>query len=159
MVYPSISFPLEYYYSYECKYAQLKILSTYTNSRKKLARVQNRILQFIATHHSISPSDLSKQFSFSKSKIEYGNAKKYIRKLVDLKLLERHHHQEPKNNLKNKAEVKYYYKLSIYGVYNLIKNNENLPDDTVYSNSSNSSYYQTYDKNYCSKAKYCQNLW
>lgn len=133
MIYPSISSPSDcYYYSFECKYEQLKLLSTYTNSRKKLARVQNRILQFVATHRNVSSSDLCKRFLYSKKPIEYGNAKKYMRKLVTLKLIERDH-QEPENNHKNKTEVKYYYKLSKYGVYNLITNNENLPDNTVKS--------------------------
>jgi hypothetical protein len=133
MIYPSgPSSSGCYYYTYECKYRQLKLLSTYTNSRKKLARVQNRILQFVATHCSVSSSDLSKQFLFSRKPIEYGNAKKYMRKLVALKLIERDH-QEHENNHKNNAEVKYYYKLSEYGVYNLITNNENLPDDTLKS--------------------------
>jgi len=134
MIYPS-SISLSSYYGHEHRYeelkkryGELKELSTFLNSRKKLTYQQNKILQFVATHCSISASDLSKQFPFSKKPIEYGNAKKDMRRLRDLNLLESNNTRiDDDNKHTNKKEMKNYYKMSKYGVYNLITNNKNLP--------------------------------
>ena len=128
------------YYFYECRYSELKELSTFTNSRKKLTYKQNKILHFVATHRSISPSDLSsKQFPYSKKRLEYGNAKKDMRKLYDLKLLEHDNERTADNNNKNKnrTQIRHPYKLSKYGICNLITNNEKLPFEIVKSLLSN----------------------
>jgi hypothetical protein len=130
------------FYFYECRYPELKELSTFTNSRKKLTYKQNKILHFVATHRSVSPSDLStRQFPYSKKRLEYGNAKKDMRKLHDLKLLEHDYERTADNNnkSKNKTQIRHPYKLSKYGIYNLITNNENLPFEIVKSLLSNYS--------------------
>lgn len=122
MIYPSNN--------YECRYEELKELSTFPNSRKKLTYQQNRILQLAAAHSSITSSDLSKEFPYSRKPIEYGNAKRKLRELRDLKLLERDH-QRIDDSIKDnsKRKMRYYYKLSKYGIYNLISNNRNLQFD------------------------------
>jgi len=138
MVYPSFS-P---FYFYECRYSELKELSTFTNSRKKLAPKQNKILHFVATHRSVSPSDLSsKQFPYSKKRLEYGNAKTYMRKLHALKLLEHDYERtsDSNNKDKGKTQIRHPYKLSKYGIYNLITNNKKLPFEIVKSLLSNYS--------------------
>ena len=138
MVDPSFSS----FYFYECRYSELKELSTFTNSHKKLTPKQNKILHLVATHRSVSPSNLSTiQFPYSKRRLGYGNAKKDMRKLYDLKLLEHDYERTSNSNNKDKGktQIRHPYKLSKYGIYNLITNNENLPFEIVKSLLSNYS--------------------
>ena len=63
-----------------------------------------------------------------------------MRKLHALKLLEHDYERTSDNNTyKGKTQIKYPYKLSKYGIYNLITNNENLPFEIVKSLLSNYS--------------------
>ena len=108
-------------------YTELKKLSLHKNSRKKLRYVKQKILQFMAFHYSISASELSKNFSYSRKSLDYGNAKKYLRELRELGLIERDYKRKSINvKATAKGQEPNYYKLSKYGVYNLITNNENL---------------------------------
>jgi hypothetical protein len=125
MVYPPLDYDLQNKYEeFRKRYEELKELSTFTNSRKKLTFKQNKILQFAADHGSISASDLSKHFPYSKP-IEYKNAKKDLRRLCDLNLLERDNKRRAADS-KHKTGIRWFYKLSKYGVYNVITKNENM---------------------------------
>jgi hypothetical protein len=118
--------PLPYYY--ECRYTELSALIKSHKKRKKITFKQNKILQFVASLGSISSSDLSKRFPFSNKPMESGNVRKDIRKLRTSGLLELDNKRD-NGNEKNKARIK--YKLSKDGVYNMISNNDGLPDDTA----------------------------
>ena len=67
---------------------------------------------------------MSKHFPYSRPK-EYGNAKKYLRNLRSMKLLENISANSSHGN------KKYYHKLTKYGIYNLITNNRTLHFETV----------------------------
>lgn len=125
MTYPSSS------YYYECRYAELAQLLTFSSSCKKLTHQQGKILQLTAARRRISSSDLTKEFPYSKKPIEYGNAKKNLRKLRKLNLLERDYHTIDGRGKKknNNSKMRHYYRLSKYGIYNLISNNRNLQFD------------------------------
>ena len=129
MAYPPPSYDLDFQRKYEDlkeKYEELKELSTSTIDRRKLTFQQNKILQFAAEHGSISSIDLSTKFPFSKRPIEYRNAKKDLRKLLDRNLLELNHEEKASDYNKHKKQTRRVYKLSKYGVYNIITNNQNL---------------------------------
>lgn len=128
MVYPLLDYNLQSKYEeFRKRYEELKDLSTFTNSRRKLTFKQNKILQFTADRGSISAYELSKSFPYLKKSIEYKNAKKDLRRLRDLKLLEHDYKgKAAADHSKQKTGVKQFYKLSKYGVYNIITSNENM---------------------------------
>jgi hypothetical protein len=128
-----VTYPLSHDHDFQRKYEELKEkyeglkeVSTAPISRRKLTFQQNKILQFAAEHDSISSVDLSTKFPFSKRPIDYRNAKKDLRKLLDLNLLELNHKEKDSEYNKYKKQTKRFYKLSKYGVYNLISNNQYL---------------------------------
>jgi hypothetical protein len=89
----------------------------------RLRRLQNRLLKYIGHRQSISPSDLSNKFSYSsKGVINYTNAKRHLRKLAQLKLIE----IDRKKTYETEKNKKKYYKLSNAGIYYLISNHKNL---------------------------------
>jgi hypothetical protein len=126
MIYPpSVS---SSYYDYELQYRELRDLLTFKNSRKRFKKyLPNKILQFVADNRNVSPSDLSKHFPYTKKQIEYGNAKRHLRDLRSMKLLETY--ESAANG--NRGNRKLYYKLTKYGIYNLITNNRTLHFETV----------------------------
>ena len=122
-----MTYPFSYHY--ECTYDELVRLSTFPNSRKKLTYQQSKILQLAAARRRISSLDLSRVFPYSKKPMDYGNAKTNLRKLLDMNLLE--HDQSIADSIRNdnKSKKIKYYRLSEYGIYNLISNNRNLQFD------------------------------
>ena len=127
MVYPLLDYDLQSKYEeFRKRYDELKELSIFTNSRRKLTSKQNKILQFTADHGSISAYDLSKHFPYSKKSIEYKNAKKYLRRLRDLNLLEHDYKGKAANHSKHRTGIRQFYKLSKFGVYHVITKNENI---------------------------------
>jgi hypothetical protein len=124
--------PINFYISRD-ELGELKsLINTITNSKARrnrkqailrLRRSQNKILEYIGQNQSVSPSDLSDRFSYSsRGLLNYSNAKRYLRELSQLKLIEidRQRISETENNKKR------YYKLSGAGIYYLISKNKNL---------------------------------
>ena len=102
MVYPLLDYNLQSKYEeFRKRYEELKDLSTFTNSRRKLTFKQNKILQFTADRGSISAYELSKSFPYLKKSIEYKNAKKDLRRLRDLNLLEHGYKRRATDSKKN----------------------------------------------------------
>jgi hypothetical protein len=102
---------------------ELKTLSEFKSS-KHLSQILHRLLQYIAEQDSISVSEICKK-SFSKTLKDRGNVRKYLRTLLDLKLI---NIDQEKTNItsENVSETKY-YKLSAYGTYYMIEKNDKLP--------------------------------
>jgi DNA-binding PadR family transcriptional regulator len=118
-------------YEYELDFSDLQKLSVFTikTKTKKITTLQNKILQFIGTNYHISGANLFKKFSFKKEAIDYSNAKKYLRKLSSLGLVEVDK-ERTNDHISNKRKEKY-YKLSNQGIYTLVVSNENLPYDVI----------------------------
>jgi hypothetical protein len=102
---------------------ELKTLSEFKSS-KHLSQILHRLLQYIAEQDSISVSEICKK-SFSKTLKDRGNVRKYLRTLLNLKLI---NIDQEKTNItsENVSETKY-YKLSAYGTYYMIEKNDKLP--------------------------------
>lgn len=105
-------------------YVELKTLSEFKSS-KQLSQILYRLLQYIAEQDSISVSEICKKSSFSKTLKDRGNVRKYLRTLLDLRLI---NIDQEKTNItsENVSETKY-YKLSAYGTYYLIEKDDKLP--------------------------------
>ena len=116
MIYPP-------HYMYDYSYKELKMLSDFSIN-KKLPRVLDRLLQYIATQPKVSVLEISKQ-SFSKSLKDRGNVRKYLRMMFNLNLISV---EEEKSHILNEnISDKKICMLSPLGTYYLIEKNDNLP--------------------------------
>lgn len=67
-------------------YVELKTLSEFKSS-KQLSQILHGLLQYFAEQDSISVSEICKKSSFSKTLKDRANVRKYLRTLLDLRLI------------------------------------------------------------------------